>query len=85
MSHKIIKFANIEEKIFNNGSDVTMKSYMTKERTGSIRHLRLCHFELIECILICFKTYKLRESSKKNQIHLFTKGDIGRKTNLPVR
>ena len=79
MSHKIIKFANIEEKIFNNGSDVTMKSYMTKERTGSIRHLRLCHFELIECILICFKTYKFRESSKKIKFTCLQKGILEEK------
>ena len=33
MSDEILMSANIEQKIFNNSSDVTMKSYMTDKRT----------------------------------------------------
>ena len=47
MSNEIIKLANIEEKIFNNGSDVTMKTYMLKERTESIRYLRFAILNLL--------------------------------------
>ena len=47
MSNEIIKLAKIEEKIFNNGSDVTMKTYLIKERTESMRHIRFAILNLL--------------------------------------